>query len=287
MSDRKIDITIENTYYNWKIIDEVEPYIKNNNKLRKVKVECICGKVKEIILNTLRTGQSKSCGCTKEYKGRPKGKITFTNTPIIEISLEELDKRVSGDWKVSEIVSEERNENSAIKRIVKILCKHGHERIINAYGLSNLKPCGKCKNIKLFPEETKKIKRKLKGVYDGIIKRCNNTENKTYISYGAKGIKIEKSFNAFSKFLNWSLDNGYKEGLEIDRIDPKKGYCETNCRFITKEENTLRRSDINLTLEDVYWIRSKDFTYEEALNRFTCSINIIHKIREYITFKNI
>ena len=33
------------------------------------------------------------------------------------------------------------------------------------------------------------------------------------------------------------MDNGYVEGLSIDRIDETRGYRPDNCRWLTKSEN--------------------------------------------------
>jgi hypothetical protein len=85
----------------------------------------------------------------------------------------------------------------------------------------------------------------------------------------------------------WSLNNGYEIGLEIDRKDWSKNYSEDNCRYITKDENILNGRYLNLTLEDVDWIRSEEFTYEEALSKFNCSKSVIKNIRDKNTFKNL
>lgn len=70
--------------------------------------------------------------------------------------------------------------------------------------------------------------------------RCNNTNDKYY---GAKGIKVCDEWNEFVNFMNWSLNNGYKDNLEIERININKGYEPSNCKWITRKEqmqNTTR-----------------------------------------------
>lgn len=38
-------------------------------------------------------------------------------------------------------------------------------------------------------------------------------------------------------FIAWCEANGYREGLEIDRIDNNSGYRPDNCRFVTRKQN--------------------------------------------------
>ena len=74
--------------------------------------------------------------------------------------------------------------------------------------------------------------------------RCYNRNNRAYKWYGEKGVTIcDEWLNDFSAFHRWALANGYSPDLTIDRIDPAKGYCPENCRWITLSEQrkTTRR----------------------------------------------
>lgn len=52
----------------------------------------------------------------------------------------------------------------------------------------------------------------------------------------------------FSAFYQWSIENGYKEGLSIDRKDNEKGYYPENCRWATrKRQNRNTRANRYLT----------------------------------------
>lgn len=67
--------------------------------------------------------------------------------------------------------------------------------------------------------------------------RCNNPHHKHYKYYGGKGIKVCQEWeNDFTIFAEWSNNNGYVEGLTIDRIDPSKGYEPSNCKWATRQE---------------------------------------------------
>lgn len=74
--------------------------------------------------------------------------------------------------------------------------------------------------------------------------RCNNKKSKRYKDYGLRGISVCKEWNeSFIPFYNWSINNGYKETLSIDRINNNKGYEPDNCRWTdryTQQNNTRR-----------------------------------------------
>lgn len=56
------------------VIEELEPiFTKGGNKQRKFLCRCVCGNKKEILMGSLLSGKTKSCGCLhKENKGREK-----------------------------------------------------------------------------------------------------------------------------------------------------------------------------------------------------------------------
>lgn len=82
--------------------------------------------------------------------------------------------------------------------------------------------------------------------------RCYNKNTKCYKNYGGRGIKVcNEWLNDFTEFYNWSINNGYKEGLTIDRIDVNKNYEPSNCRFVTqKEQQNNRRNNVYITYKD-------------------------------------
>lgn len=82
---------------------------------------------------------------------------------------------------------------------------------------------------------------RLKVIFNRMKDRCYNPNFNGYKWYGEKGITIcEEWLQDPNKFQEWALSNGYQDGLTIDRIDSSKEYSPDNCRWLTREENTLK-----------------------------------------------
>lgn len=96
----------------------------------------------------------------------------------------------------------------------------------------------------------KDIRRKLHKIYLHMKERCYDPSDRRYADWGGRGIHIcDEWLNNKEDFFEWSIQNGYKEGLSIDRIDNDKDYSPENCRWVTlKENNQNRRSSIFYTI---------------------------------------
>lgn len=75
-----------------------------------------------------------------------------------------------------------------------------------------------------------------------MVERCTIKDSYAYKDYGERGISVCNEWKLdFLSFYNWANENGYKKGLQIDRIDNDGNYCPENCKFSTSKEQARNR----------------------------------------------
>ena len=110
-------------------------------------------------------------------------------------------------------------------------------------------------------------KTSLHNRWKAIKQRCENVNDRKYRDYGARGITICEEWRSFENFLQWSLENGYSEELELDRIDNDKGYYPDNCRWCKTIVNNHNRR-ITAKIEG---LPLKDFA-----TKYSMSYSLVH-----------
>lgn len=93
----------------------------------------------------------------------------------------------------------------------------------------------------------------LNQIHYNIMSYCYNPKISGYETVGARGIKVCEEWHDRENFRNWALNNGYKEGLYLERIDKSKDFDPSNCKFgITmarKGTNERKRQKIKMHKE--------------------------------------
>jgi hypothetical protein len=112
--------------------------------------------------------------------------------------------------------------------------------------------------------------------------RCKQTNDKYY---GGRGICIFEEWNNFLTFKKWALNNGYKDGLEIDRKDFNGDYSPENCRWVNKRtQANNKRNNRYFVIEGVThtmaeWARIYGKNYRTVHTRILRGWNIIDALK--------
>lgn len=103
----------------------------------------------------------------------------------------------------------------------------------------NTKSCGCYHKEKLKNGKHGYRNTRIYSICNSMKQRCNNKNNVEYKNYGGRGIKVCAEWNkpdGLKNFAEWSIKNGYKENLTLDRINVNGNYEPSNCRWIPLEE---------------------------------------------------
>jgi len=97
---------------------------------------------------------------------------------------------------------------------------------------------------------------KLYKVWVCMFERCTYKKAVGYNNYGGKGVTICKEWYDFRKFYEWAINNGWQDGLRLDKdIIPKKLgllpklYSPETCCFVTPKVNSRNTSKTKLIVE--------------------------------------
>lgn len=235
---------IGTVFNNWTLLEEV-PYSKSG---RKALFKCACGTEAVKFYVNVKSGKNKSCGCLPKPKKKP-----------LDIKPLELPIKIENtDWT---IISEsaERNLKGGIIRTVGVQCSCGEIEVKKYVEVKRTEKCLKCRKQDTI-DNINPVVVKLKTRRVSMKSRCYSKTNPDYKNYGGRGIKVcDEWLESFESFYQWSINNGYREGLELDRIDNDGDYSPENCAYITKSENLMKMDCVNLTVEDILFIRSDKF----------------------------
>lgn len=212
--------------------------------VRMVKCRCDCGKETTIrVDNLFRIPANKSCGCLKIKHASEMGLKTAENR-----------RKISG------------SEN------IKIGDKFGHLTVVSsAYKVKKslsvdcVCSCGKSREAVIIGDLLRKksisciecsVKRTINGtkthggsesrlysVWLNLFQRCYNPNFSYFHRYGGRGITVDLDWFDFANFREWSVENGYNDTLQLDRIDNNKGYAPENCRYTTSKVNNNNREN--------------------------------------------
>lgn len=229
-------------------------YVKNSKYLCK----CDCGNKKIITGHDMKIGKTKSCGCLNRSR--------------------ELD--IVGKKYNMLTVLERVGQTEEKRYLFRCKCDCGREKVIEGREIKRgrAKSCGNHHVEKIIEANTTHglSKDRLYNIHSSMKERCFNSNNKNFHGYGGRGITICDEWvgeNGFLNFYNWSLKNGYKENLSIDRIDVNGNYQPSNCRWATNKmqqlnkRNTVMHTYNGASKPLVTWCEELELNYDSVWKR--------------------
>ena len=135
-------------------------------------------------------------------------------------------------------------------------CECGREVQVDISQLTrgNTKSCGCFRQGRMATLKYKhgKWKTRLFNIWIRMRDRCYRVNTEDYANYGGRGITICPEWkDDFVAFQKWALENGYQEGLSIDRKNVDGNYEPSNCRWATtKEQNNNKRDNRYITFKE-------------------------------------
>lgn len=94
--------------------------------------------------------------------------------------------------------------------------------------------------------------------WEGMVQRCTNPNHIGYPRYGGRGITVCGRWLGSEGFENFLSDMGERPaGMSIDRKDNDLGYSPDNCRWASKQEQTVNKSDRKLAprlIRQIRWL---------------------------------
>lgn len=211
---------------------------------------CDCGN--EIVLTScqIRGCYPQSCGC-KKYKRKNK---TLSESYTKD---EEMIGRKYGNLVVVKRATKEEIGENKQGRYWVCQCECGNIVIVNTHNLVSGKriSCPSCSRKRTTEAVTTHgycQKERLYTIWTNMNDRCTNVNSPKYHLYGGRGICVCDEWRDYLNFRIWALNNGYKDTLSIDRIDPDGNYEPKNCRWVTqKEQCNNKRTNHYITYNGV------------------------------------
>lgn len=154
--------------------------------------------------------------------------------------LKDLTGQRFGKWYV---ISRASNRGKAVMWLCH--CDCGKEKVVHGTSLKSgaSTNCG-CGRIEKHRKTHGLTKHPLYRVWQRMKGCTHSPSHQDYDNYGGRGISMCDEWKTdFKNFYDWSMNNGWEKGLEIDRINTNGDYEPSNCRFTDRKgqmQNTRR-----------------------------------------------
>ena len=129
---------------------------------------------------------------------------------------------------------------------------------------------------------TPEYRKRYTGIYCSwyaMKQRCDNPNNNSYKNYGGRGISYISSWKVFANFRE-DMNENYKKGLTLERVDNSKGYSKENCSWATRTEQSrnkrtnivLKNKGRKMTIRE--WSEKIGLSYATIRSRYTRGMSV-------------
>lgn len=137
---------------------------------------------------------------------------------------------------------------------------------------NNQKYCYDCSKLFYVTKHGQSCNRVF-NLYNSMLSRCYSDEP-SYYRYKEAGITVcDEWKDSFEAFETWSLENGYEDGLSLDRKDNSLGYSPSNCRWVTKEVQARNKRKLNSLNTSGY----RGVSFKTKKNKYQVKITVQSK----------
>lgn len=173
------------------------------------------------------------------------------------------------------------------------LCDCGSPKTVDGSKLKSghTKSCG-CYNLECITKRKTThglSSKRLYAIWSNMRKRCYYVKDVAYKYYGAKGIKVCPEWDKCEDFILWAMNNGYEDGLTLDRKENDKDYMPSNCRWVNFESQ-MRNTTRTLGVDKVREIRKlfkEGVRMKVICDLYNADPSNLYKIKKRITYKNV